>query len=87
MRARRLAEGELALNQDESADQAVASLTPRQHEVLQLAADGLSGATIAEQLVLSPSTVKTHFSNIYERLAVGDRAAAVAEAMRLGLID
>jgi len=80
-------EDELALIQDESADRAVASLTPRQHEGLQLAAEGFSGASIAEQLVLSPSTVKTHFSNIYERLGAGDRAAAVAEAMRLGFID
>jgi DNA-binding NarL/FixJ family response regulator len=73
--------------QDESADGVVASLTPRQHEVLQLAAEGLSGASIAQQLVLSRSTVKTHFSNIYKRLGAGDRAGAVAEAMRLGLID
>jgi DNA-binding CsgD family transcriptional regulator len=80
-------ESELALAQDESTDGAVASLTPRQHEVLQLAADGFSAAAIAEQLVLSRSTIKTHFSDIYGRLRVRDRAAAVAEGMRLGLID
>jgi len=80
-------ENELALARYEGADRAVASLTPRQHEVLQLAADGFSAGGIAEQLVLSLSTVKTHFGDIYDRLDVADRAAAVAEGMRLGLID
>ncbi|MEA2285186.1 MAG: two-component system, NarL family, nitrate/nitrite response regulator NarL, partial [Solirubrobacteraceae bacterium] len=42
---------------------------------------------IAEQLFLSPATVKTHFEHIYEKLGVGDRAAAVAQALRTGLID
>ena len=51
-----------------------------------LAAEGLSGPGIAERLVLSPATVKTHFEHIYEKLGVGDRAAAVAQALRTGLI-
>ncbi|HEX3561958.1 MAG TPA: LuxR C-terminal-related transcriptional regulator [Solirubrobacterales bacterium] len=62
-------------------------LTPRELELLRLAADGLSGPQIAEQLVLSPATVRTHFGNIYGKLDVGDRASAVAKAMRLGLIE
>jgi PAS domain S-box-containing protein len=61
-------------------------LTEREIEVLRLAAEGLSGPAIAEQLVLSPATVKTHFEHIYEKLGVGDRAAAVAQALRTGLI-
>jgi DNA-binding CsgD family transcriptional regulator len=64
-----------------------AALTPRELQVLQLAADGLTGPGIAAELVVSPATVKTHFENIYEKFAVTDRAAAVATAMRLGLID
>jgi PAS domain S-box-containing protein len=64
-----------------------ATLTPRETEVLSLAADGLGGLELAEHLVLSHSTVGTHFKNIYEKLNVGNRAAAVAKAMRLGLID
>ena len=80
-------EGELHPIQDESADPAVASLTRRQREVLQLAADGFSAPGIAEQLVLGSSTVKTHLTHIYARLDVGDRAAAVAKGMRLGLIE
>jgi PAS domain S-box-containing protein len=63
------------------------SLTPRELEVLQLAAHGLSGREIASQLVVSPSTIKTHFNHIYEKLGVSDRAAAVATALRLGLIE
>jgi DNA-binding CsgD family transcriptional regulator len=62
-------------------------LTPRELEVLQLAAEGLSGPSIAERLFVSPGTVKTHFGNLYEKLSVSDRAAAVAKGMRLGLID
>ena len=62
-------------------------LTPREREVLQLAADGLAGAGIAERLVVSPATVKTHLTHIYEKLEARDRAAAVATALRLGLID
>jgi DNA-binding CsgD family transcriptional regulator len=80
-------EDELGLIEDESAEGAVASLTPREQEILQLAAEGLSGRSIAERLVLSPATVKTHFANLYAKLDVGDRAAAVAKGMRLGLID
>jgi DNA-binding CsgD family transcriptional regulator len=62
-------------------------LTSRELELLRLAADGLSGPQIAEKLVLSPATVRTHFANIYGKLGVGDRAAAVATALRLGLIE
>jgi DNA-binding CsgD family transcriptional regulator len=61
-------------------------LTPREREVLELAAGGLTGPKIARELVLSPATVRTHFGHIYQKLDVPDRAAAVAKAMRLGLI-
>ncbi|MDX6649177.1 MAG: two-component system, NarL family, nitrate/nitrite response regulator NarL [Solirubrobacteraceae bacterium] len=62
------------------------TLTPREIEILQLAADGCSGPAIAERLVISPGTVKTHFENIYEKLGASERAYAVAEALRHGLI-
>lgn len=64
----------------------LASLTPREIEVLVLAADGLSGPEVAEALVLSPATISTHFQNIYAKFEVRSRAAAVAKAMRLGMI-
>lgn len=62
-------------------------LTPRELEVLALASRGLNGPAIADALVLTSATVRTHFTNIYRKLDVGDRAAAVAKAMRLGLIQ
>ena len=68
------------------ADLADLRLTPRERQVLELAAEGLSGPQIAAELVLSRSTVKRHFDNIYARLGVSDRAAAVARGLRHGLI-
>jgi two-component system nitrate/nitrite response regulator NarL len=62
-------------------------LSPREHEILVLTADGLSAPEIAERLVLSPATVRTHLQHLYEKLEVSDRAAAVAEAMRRGIIE
>jgi DNA-binding NarL/FixJ family response regulator len=61
-------------------------LTERELEVLSLAATGIAGPEIARRLVISPTTVKSHFEHIYEKLEVPDRAA-VAAALRLGLID
>lgn len=61
-------------------------LTARELEVLQLAADGLTAPMIARDLVVSTATVRTHFQNIYEKLGVNHRAAAVAKAMRVGMI-
>jgi DNA-binding CsgD family transcriptional regulator len=62
-------------------------LTPREVQVLQLAARALSAAAIAEAMQVSPATVKRHFEDAYARLGVSDRAAAVAVAMRQGLIS
>jgi PAS domain S-box-containing protein len=62
------------------------TLTPREREVLQLAADGQSPPEIARILVVSPGTVKTHFQHIYKKLGAHDRASAVAQCLRGGLI-
>lgn len=62
-------------------------LTPREGEILVLIADGLSAPSIAERLVLSPATVRTHLQHLYDKLGVSDRAAAVAEAMRRGMLE
>lgn len=62
-------------------------LSPREREILNLAAEGRSGPEIARLLFLSPNTVKTHLSNIYEKLGVSDRAAAVAKALREGVLQ
>ena len=60
--------------------------TKRELEVLGLAAQGLSTQQVAEALTLSPTTVKTHLQHAYGKFGVTNRAAAVAKALRLGLI-
>ena len=55
-------------------------LTLREREILQSVADGLSNAEIAEQFFLSITTVKWHLRNIYARLGVHNRTAAVVQA-------
>ncbi len=62
-------------------------LSPREREILNLIAAGNTIPAMASQLFLAPSTVKTHVQRLYEKLEVGDRAAAVAEAMRRGLLE
>jgi pimeloyl-ACP methyl ester carboxylesterase len=61
-------------------------LSPREREVLALIARGLSDREIAEQLIVSPHTVHRHVANIRTKLGSGSRAAAVAEAARIGLL-
>jgi DNA-binding CsgD family transcriptional regulator len=80
-------EDELSPGWDSNAGELKAPLTPRERELLGLAANGCTGPMIAKQLWVSPATVRTHFEHIYEKLDARDRAAAVAKAMRLGLID
>jgi two-component system, NarL family, nitrate/nitrite response regulator NarL len=62
-------------------------LTPRELEVLRGFAAGQSIPELAAELFVAPSTVKTHTQRLYEKLEVSDRAAAVATAMRLGLLE
>ena len=62
-------------------------MSRRERQTLKLIADGLSAPAIARRLHLSTATVKTHLQHIYEKLGVSDRAAAVAEAMRRGLLE
>ena len=61
-------------------------LSDREREVLQLVADGLSDAEIADRLVVSPHTVHRHVANIRTKLRQPSRAAAAAHAVREGLI-
>ena len=63
------------------------TLTPREVEVLQLAANGRSGKEIADALTVTTATVKTHFERIYLKYGVANRTSAVAKALREGLID
>ena len=65
---------------------ALAELTPREAEVLVLVANGLSNGEIAEELVLSDATVKTHVKRIFFKLGLRDRAQAVVLAYEAGLV-
>ena len=62
-------------------------LTERERDVLRLMVEGLNNAEIAERLVVSLSTVKYHVSNIFSKLTVESRVAAVKTAIQQRLVD
>jgi DNA-binding NarL/FixJ family response regulator len=61
-------------------------LSPREMEVLTLLVEGLSNQEIADRLIISLATAKTHVRNILNKLAVDDRTQAAVQAMRRGLV-
>lgn len=64
----------------------IEELSAREHEVLELLAQGMSNRNIAETLFISEKTVKNHVSNILKKLSVNDRTQAVIVALKLGLV-
>ncbi|HEY3775888.1 MAG TPA: response regulator transcription factor [Solirubrobacteraceae bacterium] len=91
----RISRGEAVLPSDVGTDLATTlrergdsgtRLTARELSVLELIAEGESAGVIAQRLHLAVPTVKTHIQNLYAKLGVNDRGAAVAEAMRRGLL-
>jgi DNA-binding NarL/FixJ family response regulator len=101
--ARRLAAGETVLSadeiaellrlagrrreQDREAQRAIERLTPREHEVLRLLAQGMSDKEIAERLYVGSGTVRTHVVRIFGKLGVHSRLQALVFAARHGLVD
>lgn len=63
------------------------ALTSREIEVLREVANGNTNAQVAESLHISEATVKTHLIHVYDKLAVSDRAAAVARAYEKGILS
>lgn len=61
-------------------------VTPREHEILGLIAEGLSNRQIADRLCVTESTVKTHAYRLFDKLGVGRRMQAVRRGRELGLI-
>ena len=72
---------------DDDTDVPHEALTPREHDVLTLLAEGAGNRAIAERLGISDHTVKFHLSAIFGKLGVTTRTAAVRRALRLGWID
>lgn len=62
-------------------------LSERERQVLKLIAEGMTAPQIGRSIHLGVATVKTHLQHIYDKLGVSERAAAVAEAMRRGLLE
>ena len=81
---RRVIDSQLALS---AWDTDECPLTPRELEVLRLVAAGATNREAASKLFISEASIKTHLLHIYAKLDVRDRAAAVGEAYRRGLLD
>jgi DNA-binding CsgD family transcriptional regulator len=96
---RRPAEGEMVLagpptewvgaiaNGIERRREAEITLTPREREVLVIAAQGLTAREIATKLGVRERTVTTHLGRIYAKLGVGGRVAAIRAAANVGLVS
>ena len=76
-----------APGQVSSEGELIEPLSPREIEVLTLIADGKTNKEIAQQLIVSPGTIKAHTSSIYRKLDVANRTEAVARARQLSILS
>ncbi len=81
-----VARGEIALGNDVGVPSESSRLSAREREILRLMSEGLSNREISQTLFISVATTKTHLENIARKLGTSHRAAAVAEAIRRGLV-
>ncbi len=72
---------------DDRPKEDVPSLTPREIEILQIIAKGLSNAEAAKVLGVSRATIRTHLEHIYSKMSVSNRVEAITEGIRHGIID
>ena len=72
---------------DRSDFELIEQLTPREHEVLVLVADGLRNRDVAERLGITEHTVKFHLAAIFGKLGASSRVEAVRRGLQLGLIQ
>ncbi len=77
----------VCMNRKTSQEELYDTLTNREREVFQMVVEGYSTKKIAELLYLSPSTIKTHRSNIMEKLKMDNISKLIQYAIRLGIID
>lgn len=74
-------------DQDPTKKALLSYLTTREKEVLTLLTEGVTYKGVADKLVISETTVKTHVNNIFQKLQVNDRTQAVLYALRYGLVE
>lgn len=79
--------GNVELDEQDDAGEAIVRLTRRETEILQLLARGLSNEVISKQLYISPTTTRNHIQNILGKLGVHSKLEAVAYAVRAGYVD
>ena len=83
----RVIEDYVGMNQKTSQDELYNTLTNREREVFQMMVEGYSTKKISEMLCLSPSTIKSHRSNIMEKLKMENISKLIQYAIHLGIID
>lgn len=74
-------------DEQEDKPEVISPLTRREEEILQEIANGRSTAEVAQELFISPKTVKNHLASIYVKLEARDRTQAVVSGVKLGIVS